>query len=400
MSFKKVRLGAAAEREAIESSLRQAEKMEAVGQLAGGIAHDFNNLLAVIQNYTRFVHDDLPESDPRRADLAEVMKAGERGADLVRQLLTFSRKEIVEPEIIDLNASVVEIAHLIRRVLSESTEIVTSLEPDLDAIEADRSQVDQVLMNLSMNAADAMPDGGTLEIRCFNCRIDERTSIDELRPGDYVCLTVSDNGQGMDPAVLSRAFEPFFTTKGRSSGTGLGLASVYGIVQRSRGHIEVKSGPGEGTSVTIYFPSAQGSPTKVLEASPPIGATILIADDEEPIRKFLKRLLERAGHTVIVGDDPHDALELARTATRVDLLLTDVVMPDMSGKELADRAGVLRPGLRTLFMSGYPEDILVAHQISIEGDNYIQKPFSGEALVSKIGSILGESFQEVLEVGR
>jgi PAS domain S-box-containing protein len=388
---------AAVEREALEAHLRQAQKMEAVGQLAGGIAHDVNNLLAVIQNYARFVYDELPKSDEKRGDLGEVMKAGERGAGLIRQLLTFSRKEIVEPEILDLNESIGEMTPLIRRVVPESVELRTNLDPNLDRIEADRGQIDQVLMNLAMNAGDAMPGSGILEIGSSNRTVEHAT--EELPAGDYVCLTIADNGTGMDEEVLNRAFEPFFTTKGRGSGTGLGLATVYGIVRRSGGSIDIQSEIGRGTTFRIHLPAvrlrSEPSPSARVTAK-----TILVTEDEEAIRKMVGRLLERAGHTVLMAETPAEALDFARAQRPIDLLLTDVVMPEMSGKQLADLLADSRPGLPTLFMSGYPEDILAGHHVAADVDDYIQKPFTGESLLAKIHQILDRSAREAIEVGR
>jgi nitrogen-specific signal transduction histidine kinase/CheY-like chemotaxis protein len=396
---------AALEREALEGHLRQAHKMEAVGQLAGGMAHDFNNLLAVIQNYARFVYEELPESDPKRSDLEEVMKAGARGADLIRQLLTFAREEIVEPEILDINSVISDVSPLVRRVVPDNIEIRTNLQPGISTIEADRGQLDQMLINLAMNATDAMPEGGVLEIRSFDRRVDQisRRGTDELVPGQYVCLTVRDEGSGMSESVLARVFEPFFTTKGRASGPGLGLATVYGIVKRSGGYIDVESTPGEGSTFRIYFPTVGADVRGDAEthtSGQPNGATILVAEDEGAILKIVGRLLERAGYRVLLGETVLEALQLARSDEGIDLLLTDVVMPGQSGKQLSDTVSILRPGIPTLFMSGYPEDILARHDVRADVDNYIQKPFTSEALVAKIGSILGRAAAQPIEAGR
>jgi two-component system, cell cycle sensor histidine kinase and response regulator CckA len=379
----------------LEQQLRQAQKMESIGRLAGGIAHDFNNLLAVIINYAAFLEEEFEHSDPRREDLEEIKRAGERGANLVRQLLAFSRKEIMEPRNVDLNDIVTDTDRLLQRTIGEDVDLQIIAREGLWITKVDPGQVEQVLMNLAVNARDAMPDGGALVIETSNEVVDEdRARRNEgLREGDYACLTVSDTGRGMTEEVRAQIFEPFFTTKKRGEGTGLGLATVYGIVKQLNGYIACYSEVDHGTTFRIYFPVAADEVGSA--ASPPKkagargeGETVLLVEDEEPVRNLVERVLTRSGYKVIPAASAEEALNLYRTPEGgADLLLTDVIMPGMSGKELSER---LATGDRvpTLYMSGYTDSIIAKHGILEEGAAFIQKPFNANDLLEKVREVL------------
>ena len=373
----------------LEERLRQVRKMEAVGELAGGVAHDFNNLLAVIQNYTRFVQDDL-EDQRLKQDLQEVITASERGAALVKQLLAFARKEVMAPEILDLNQMAVALLPLLDGTAPDDVDLRLDLAPDPMLVEMDRGHVDQILMNLVTNAVEAIGrSDGRVIVETYARSVEGREEID-LVPGSYVCLRVSDSGKGMTPAVLERVFEPFFTTKERASGTGLGLATVYGIVQRLGGVVEVESVERGGSSFTVYLPAADGPAGSSARetASPPAGrraARVVVAEDEAPIASLLKRVLTKAGHSVDVFVDPREALDHLSSATaEPDVLLADVLMPSMSGRELAEKAQREHPGLQVIYMSGYTADIVAEHGIVGEGERYLQKPFETDQLLDEI----------------
>jgi PAS domain S-box-containing protein len=369
---------------ALEEQLRQSQKMDAIGRLAGGIAHDFNNLLSVILNYARFAIEDLDDGDPRRQDVAEIIRAGERAATLVHQLLTFSRKEIVAPTVLNLNAVVADMEKLLRRTIGEHIALDTRLAPDLWKTKMDRGQLEQVLANLAVNARDAMAHGGTVAIRTANVSIQE---ADERRTGipagRYVCLDVA-----------AQAFEPFFTTKARGEGTGLGLATVYGIVQGAGGHVNLRSTVGKGTVFSIYLPVTEEAPRPQRqrggdESRAGEGETVLVVEDEDGVRQVVERLLLKSGYNVLVAGSGPEALALAESRKEpIDLLLTDIVMPRMSGKELADRLSAARPTIKTVYMSGYTDDVVSRTRALDNGEAVVQKPFTGEELTARVRAAL------------
>ncbi|MBN2499014.1 MAG: response regulator [Deltaproteobacteria bacterium] len=383
-------------RAALEEQLRQAQRMEAVGQLAGGMAHDFNNLLSVINNYTAFAIEKLDESNPIRSDLVEVQKAGERAATLTRKLLTFSRRQHLEPAVVHINRIIRDIEEMLRRLLGEDLDIELHLSDELDHVEADAGQIEQVIMNLVLNARDAMQGGGRLSIETRNAELDEyyAASHIDVRPGRYICLTVTDSGCGMDEQVRSRAFEPFFTTKASKGGTGLGLSTVYGIVKQSGGHIWLYSELGRGSAFKVYLPAIDApAPERNLPHKPPPGAggeTVLVVEDEDAVRELACRILRKEGYRTLTAASGAQAVQLCEQhAGDIDLLLTDVVMPKMSGKQLADSLSASQPGLKVLYMSGYTEDTIRG-----AGGNrlhFISKPFSASELTQKVRTVLDEN---------
>ena len=382
-------------RRLLEEQFLQAQKMEAVGRLAGGVAHDFNNLLTVINGYSALALETLREFDPLHEELQEIYKAGERAASLTRQLLAFSRRQALAPRVLDLNLIVSDMDRMLRRVLGEDIELAATLEPGLGSILADPGQIEQVIMNLAVNARDAMPDGGRLLIETANADLDDTYARQHnaVAPGRYTMLAVSDTGCGMDAETRAHIFEPFFTTKGPGQGTGLGLAVVFGVVQQSGGNIWVYSEPGKGTTFKIYFPSA-GNRAAAVEQGPPArrsagSETILVVEDEEGVRHLIRTSLERAGYTVLEARDGTDALRLYESrAGAIDLILTDVVMPQMSGKELASRFVATRPDVRFLFMSGYTANAIVQHGVLDPAMAYLAKPFTPATLTAKIRETL------------
>jgi PAS domain S-box-containing protein len=384
------------ERRQMEVQFRQAQKMEAVGRLAGGIAHDFNNLLTAITGYSDLVVDSLSPSDPVRRDVEEIRKAGERASTLTRQLLVFSRQQVLQPKVVDLNALVIGIEHLLRRLIGEDIELSTALDPDLTSVKADPGHIEQVIMNLAVNARDAMPRGGRLTIETKNVRLDEQYAREHGRvvtPGPYVLLAVSDTGVGIDEITLQRIFEPFFTTKEQGKGTGLGLSTVYGIVKQSGGHVWVYSEKGRGATFKVYLPPA-GARAEAEEAEEPAKAergtgTLLLVEDEEMIRKLARKVLEGGGYTVLEAANGLEALRAAEAYEGpIHLLVTDVVMPQMGGGDLVERVTPLRPGMRVLYMSGYTDAAIVHHGVLDEGTNFIQKPFTPDALLRKVREVL------------
>ena len=377
-----------AEKENLESQLRQSQKLEAVGQLAGGVAHDFNNLLAVILNYAQFVREDLPPESEAPADVTQVLSAADKAARLVKQLLAFSRREIIKRDVLDLNEVVADIHKMLMRTTKESINLVVDLGEDLWAAEADRGQIEQILLNLAVNADAAMPNGGTLQIRTANRAVTPEAAAQkaELQAGDYVCLSVSDDGAGMPPEVVARVFEPFFTTKGVGEGTGLGLSTVYGIVKQSSGYIYVYSEEGRGTTFNIYLPATNAVPRPehrpVVDLGEQQGTErILVVEDEEGVRSITERILAGAGYDVITAPSPADALEMMNQGEGIDLLLTDVIMPGMSGRDLARRLQSSRPQLKTIFMSGYTDEIIARQGVLDDGVTFLQKPFSAQELL-------------------
>jgi len=385
------------ERRTLEAQYQQAQKMEAIGRLAGGVAHDFNNLLTAILGYCELLLDALEPPDPRRLDVSRIQNAGESAAALTRQLLAFSRKEIIEPSLLDLNAIVTDMRALLGRLIREDVKIVLGLRHKLALVKADRAQLEQVVLNLALNARDAMPAGGTLTIETANVELDEnyaRTHI-SVTPGPHVVLTVSDTGTGMSPQVQARVFEPFFTTKGVGEGTGLGLATVHGIVTGSGGSVKVYSEIGRGTSFKVYFPIAEGEEAVVeaprVASRPRAGVeTVLVVEDAEGLRELAKRLLERHGYSVLVAGNVKEALQVSEQNSSIDVLLTDVVMPGGSGPELTKQLIEQRPGLRVIYMSGYTEEAIVNHGVLNPGVLFLHKPFTSETLGRKIREVLDQ----------
>ena len=380
----------------LEDAFRQAQKMEAVGRLAGGIAHDFNNLLTVINGYTDLVLQTLPAGDAAREPLEEVRKAGDRSAELTRRLLAFSRQQVLAPRVISPNAVVADAEGMLRRVMGEDVQLETRLAPDLWAVKADPGQIQQVLVNLAVNARDAMPDGGRLTIETRNVELGEAHTQAHLdaRAGAHVLLAVSDTGSGMTDAVKARIFEPFFTTKGIGKGTGLGLATVYGIVRQSGGHIVVRTEIGEGTSFEVFLPRAGESEAAGLqESTAPVRhegtETILVVEDESQVRTLIRRSLAARGYRVIDAADGEEALRIAeRRAAPIHLLVTDVVMPGLSGRDVAVRLRTPHPETRVLFLSGYTDDAVVQRGVLEEGASFLQKPFTPETLAARVRDIL------------
>jgi len=382
-----------AERRALEEQLRQSQKMEAVGQLAGGIAHDFNNLLEVIMGYSDLLTEGLPVGDPLRRQAEEIYKAGKRAAGLTRQLLAFSRKQVLQPRVLDLNVIVTDLQKLLRRTIGEHIEFTARLSPSLGRVKADPNQLEQILMNLAVNARDAMPHGGSLRVETTDIRVDEKLAQQHtgLRPGDYVLMIVADTGSGMDLKIQARVFEPFFTTKEKGKGTGLGLATVYGIVKQSDGYISVESAPGQGTTFRIYLPRVE-TPAAQVPAAPEKTAsasgseTILLVEDEDSVRRLARTFLENRGYKVIEARDGAHAVEICGDRSQIiHLMVTDVVMPKMSGRELAQRVATVRPEMRVLFVSGYTGDTL-----TLPGPHaaFLEKPFGPADLIKKVREML------------
>jgi signal transduction histidine kinase/ActR/RegA family two-component response regulator len=379
-----------------EAQLRQALKMEAVGKLAGGVAHDFNNLLTAINGYSEMCLRRLKPADPIYRHVEEIHKAGERASVLTRQLLAFSRKQILQPQVMDLNQIVVELSKMLQRLIGEDVDLMMGLEANLGKIKADPNQIEQVLMNLSVNARDAMPKGGKLTIGTSNVHLNEDFADRHLAvpPGDYVMLAVSDTGCGMDETTQARIFEPFFTTKEVGKGTGLGLATVYGIVKQSGGSVWVYSEVGHGTTFKVYFPCVQGAAEKheAISEEPELlegVETILLVEDEEVVRQMAMEILQECGYRVLQSPDGHAALRLVQQHPgEIHLMLTDVVMPRMSGRELAEQMTRLRADMKVLYMSGYTDDAIVHHGVLDEGMAFIGKPFTMDALARKVRETL------------
>jgi len=369
--------------------------MEAVGRLAGGIAHDFNNILTAITGYVDLLLEDLPPGDPRRNDAQEVRKAADRAAGLTRQLLAFSRQQVLQPRVVGLNGLVTDIEKMLRRLLGEDIDLATRLDPALGAVKADPGQLEQVIMNLAVNARDAMPQGGKLTIETANAELDESYAREHFpaTPGRYVLLAVSDTGVGMTPEVQAHLFEPFFTTKERGKGTGLGLATVYGIVKQSGGFIWVYTEPSHGSTFKVYLPRVDAS-VQPREATAGAGAkrgteTVLLAEDEAPVRAVARQVLERHGYNVLEAPSAEAALDLAqRYSGDIHVLLTDVVMPGLSGHDLAKQLVALRPNVRVIYMSGYTDDAITRHGVLEPGLAYVQKPFTPEGIARKVREVL------------
>jgi signal transduction histidine kinase len=364
--------------------VQQSQRLEAVGRLAGGIAHDFNNLLTGILSYSDLILQELRPNDPIRGDVEQIRDAGQRAAGLTRQLLAFSRRQLLRPQVVSLNLSIAELEPMLQRLLGAEVSLETSLDPELGNILIDPGQVEQALVNLALNARDAMPAGGRLRLRTLNV---------ELEGASYVRLELSDTGVGMDPATKARIFEPFFTTKHGGGGRGLGLSTVYGIVEQSGGRIAVQTTPGEGTTFTLDFPRYQGPEAAIGTAPqrvPGIGTeTLLLVEDEAAVRASVRRLLEWHGYTVLEARNGTEALKIYEAReNEIDLVLTDILMPELGGHELVEQLRERRPDLRVVFMSGYAERALTSNGSVPSGTGYLEKPFTVDTLMRRIREVL------------
>ena len=383
-------------REKLEQELRQAQKMEAIGQLAGGVAHDFNNLLSVILGYTVLAIDGLPATDPLRPDLEEIAKAARRASELTRQLLAFSRKQVLKPRILDLNQVVTGLERMLRRVVGDDVTLTIRRDAELGQTLTDAGQMEQVLMNLVVNARDAMPTGGTLTIETRNAELDAEYARERhgVIPGSYVVLSVTDTGIGMDESTRARIFEPFFTTKDQGKGTGLGLSTVWAIARQSGGQVEAESEPGRGTTLTVYLPRAAGEVEEVHPTpAPPVTLrgteTVLLVEDDEQVRTLVRDVLYRNGYEVLEAQNGGEAILISEQhRSLVHLLLTDVVLPRMSGRELAERLCHQRPELRVLYVSGYTQDSVIDQGVLETGAPFLSKPVMPEDLLRKVRAVL------------
>lgn len=382
----------------LAAQFQQAQKMESVGRLAGGVAHDYNNMLSVIIGYTELALDKVDPSDPLHADLNEIFKAAKRSTEITRQLLAFARKQTISPKVIDVNETVEGMLKMLQRLIGEDINLAWLPEEGLRSIKIDPGQVDQILANLCVNAQDAIAGVGRITIETHTVAFDAAYCADHTGfvPGDFVLLSVSDDGCGMDKETLNSIFEPFFTTKDEGLGTGLGLATVFGIVKQNNGFINIYSEPGKGTTFRIYFPRHVGKAEKiraetVTEIPSSQGETVLLVEDEPAIIKMTQMMLERLGYQVLTTGKPSEALHLAGNhAGEIHLLITDVVMPEINGRELADQLCDLFPDIKTLFMSGYPTNVIAHRGVLEEGVNFIQKPFFIKELAAKVREVLGE----------
>jgi two-component system cell cycle sensor histidine kinase/response regulator CckA len=381
------------ERKDLEKKLLLSQKLEAIGKLSGGVAHDFNNLLGVILGYSSELQKRIPPDDPYREAVDEIQNAGKRAASLTQQLLAFSRKQVFEPQILDLKTIVAEAAKMLERLIGEDIALDIVPVQQIGMVKADRGQIERVILNLAVNARDAMPQGGKITIEIADVELDETnpTLGRTIAPGSYVMLKVTDTGCGMDAELQSHIFEPFFTTKGQ--GTGLGLATVYGVVKQSGGDIAVESSPGEGATFRIYLPRVSGTAEKI-HVVEPSGKTILehrtvlLVEDERTLRKLTRKMLSEMGLTVLEAENGLQAIEMAeRTESPIDLLLTDIVMPGMSGWALAETLSSLRPEMRVLYMSGYPDGVIARHGIARPGITILQKPFTSDELTRRVEEV-------------
>jgi two-component system, cell cycle sensor histidine kinase and response regulator CckA len=385
-------------KKSLEAQLLHAQRMEGIGMVAGGVAHDFNNLLTVISGYSEMVLGRMKPDDPSRGLLQEVHKAGERAAALTHQLLAFSRKQVLQVQVLDLNSLITDAEKMLSRLIGEDVQMVTEGDPRLGRVKADAGQIEQILLNLFVNARDAMPQGGRLTVMTRNVELDENYARAHpyVKPGRYVLLAVSDTGAGMDEATRARVFEPFFTTKEPGKGTGLGLATVYGIVKQSGGSVELDSAPGRGTTFQIYLPRveeavpARKSPSGEFKA--PRGTeTLLLVDDDAAVRSLCRLALQTFGYQVLDAADGAAALLLSEAyQARIHLLVTDVVMPGMNGRELANRLTKLRPGLKVLYVSGYTDDAVVRNGVAAGGVAFLAKPITPGMLARKVRQVLDE----------
>jgi CheY-like chemotaxis protein len=368
--------------------------MEAIGRLAGGVAHDFNNLLTIILGYGESAIEMLPKDHPAWSSITEVLRAGERAAGLTQRLLAFSRKQVVQPEVLDLNAIVFGMEEMLRRLIGEDVQIAVNLDPTIGRIRADQNQVEQVVMNLAVNARDAMPDGGQLRISTYPLVLDSADAAhDPSAPQLYAVLSITDTGFGMDAETQAQIFEPFFTTKEKGKGTGLGLSTVYGIVQQSRGFITVRSEPGQGSTFSVHLPCTaedqKPADTSEFDGQPAGSGRILLVEDEAAVRELTRRMLVDSGYAVIVSSDAGDALRLRKSELEgVDLLLTDVVMPGLSGPELAEHLVKRQPGLKVLYLSGYTDHPLIGQQVLSDRESFLQKPFTQAQLLKTVQRVM------------
>jgi PAS domain S-box-containing protein len=388
------------ERRLLENQLQQARRMEAVGRLAGGVAHDFNNLLTIIKGYVELALKRCAEQPELRGNIQRIEDAAERAVTLVRQLLAFSRKQVLKPKVLDLNSIVLNMDKLVRRLMSERIEMKTQIDKNIGAVKADPGQIEQVILNLIVNARDAMPNGGKLLIETGNIELDSTFGHDQasIKPGPYVMLSVTDTGIGMSAETLAHIFEPFYTTKESGRGTGLGLSTVYGIVKQSGGHVSVYSELGKGTTFKVYLPRVDDpvqAPATVEapgSASAEGAETILLVEDEPAVRELARMVLSERGFSVIEAQSPEDAVRLAgKHGVEIHLLLTDVVMPGMSGHDLAKQLTARHPNLRVLYMSGYTHNMIAENGTLEEGLSFLQKPFTPQVLTQKVREVLSRS---------
>jgi signal transduction histidine kinase/ActR/RegA family two-component response regulator len=394
------------QRRLLEDQLRQAQKMEAVGMLAGGVAHDFNNLLTIITGYSQLILNNLAPEDPNRQSAEQIMKAGERAATLTSQLLAFSRRQVLQPKVLDVNRLIGTLTSMLRRLIGEDIDLQLHLREGLGQVNADPGQIEQVLMNLVVNARDAMPRGGTLTIETANIDLDEnytRTHV-TLKPGPYVMIAVSDTGTGMDDNTKAHAFEPFFTTKVQGRGTGLGLSTVFGIVRQSGGGVDIYSALGKGTSAKVYLPRIDQP--EVIESSERRAKvsqgteTILVAEDDEMVRSLVKETLQRHGYDVLDAAGPLEAQKISDSHRgAIHLLITDVVMPKVNGRDLAARLLRRRPAMKVLYMSGYTDGAVVNNGILRKEVAFLQKPFTPAALAEKVREVLEEKNGKIRHAG-
>jgi PAS domain S-box-containing protein len=389
------------ERRALEEQLRQAQKIEAVGQLAGGMAHEFNNYLGIILGYSELLLEEAGTTEGLRRNVAEIKAATQRAASVTRQLLALSRRQVLEPKVLDVNAVVWETHKLLRRLIPGNIDLVPVLEPNLQPVKVDPAQIQQILINLVVNARDAMPQGGKVVIETANVELDEEYAGRhiEVQPGSYVMLAVSDNGSGIDEQTKARIFEPFFTTKQEGKGTGLGLSTVYGIVRQSGGHITVESALREGTRFRIYLPPTAAAELKVEDETPPMQPeilsgteTVLVVEDEPALRRLISVSLEKRGYTVLAAEDGTEAIRiLENNSGEIDLVVSDIMMPKLNGLELRKKAILLRPEMRFLFISGYAEDTIGRTEHLPQDAGYLEKPFLPIELTRKVRELLNES---------
>ena len=383
------------ERKELEQQLRQAQRMDAVGRLAGGVAHDFNNMLGVIRGYSELLRGRVRD-EVAREQIEEIKKASDRAASLTRQLLAFSRRQVLQPTSLDLNDRISQISKMLRRLIGDDVQLIVRPGDSLAAIEADPGQIDQVILNLAVNARDAMPNGGKLLLETSNIRLDDSSLFQQraVKPGPYVMLAISDTGCGMDAETLSHIFEPFFTTKEYGKGTGLGLSTVHGIVTQSEGYIWVASQPGQGSTFKICLPASGKAHVRAAQEANERrevargSATILLVEDEESMRKLTKHLLEGPGYRVLEACDGAEAIELARQNSDIRLLLTDVVMPRLSGPGLAERIKATIPQIEVIYMSGYTDELLVRHGALGQGITFLEKPFTQDSLINAVQKAL------------
>ena len=385
---------AEAEKEKLQAQLNQAQKMEILGQLSGGIAHDFNNLLTVICGYSDMLMPMLPANDPKRKMIDAIQEAGYQAAALTRQLLAFSRKQVLEPKVLDLKAVVSNVEKILRRLIGEDIRLTFVLDPTISPVKIDPGQLEQVIINLALNARDAMPRGGQLAIETVNAKLTVENCPPDCKPGSYVLLSVTDTGSGMTPEVKARIFEPFFTTKEPDKGTGLGLATVYGIIKQSEGHITVCSEPGQGTTFTIYLPQVReslpsGKSLQGVHLMPHGNETALLVEDEDAVRTLAEHVLRRCGYTVLAAADGREAVRLAQSHQGpIHLLISDVVMPHIDGRVVAEQVAALIPGIKVLFVSGYMDDVVIRHGIVQAETPFLQKPYSPSQLAQKVREVL------------